>query len=81
MWVRPGHRGRGLSRLLLDTIVDRGRMENSTVELYVDSANVVARGAYLSYGFAPTGETMPLSADPGHVAERMVLTPLARTQV
>ena len=74
MWVRPSHRGRGLSRMLLDAIVDRGRLENATFELYVDRTNGAARGAYLSYGFVPTGETMPLSADPEHVAERMVLS-------
>ena len=74
MWVRPSHRGRGLSRILLDAIVGRGRSENATFELFVDSSNAAARGAYLSYGFVPTGETMPLSADPEHVAEHMMLS-------
>ena len=73
MWVRPDHRGRGLSRMLLDAVVDRGRMEGATFELFVDTANGAARGAYLSYGFVPTGETKPLSAEPGHLAEHMVL--------
>ena len=81
MWVRPGHRGRGLSRMLLDAIVGRGRVEGATVELYVDNANPAARGAYLSYGFVPTGETMPLSAAPDHVAERMVLAQAVRDQL
>jgi ribosomal protein S18 acetylase RimI-like enzyme len=75
MWVRPGHRGRGLSRMLLDAIVGGGRRENATFELYVDRTNAAARGAYLSYGFVPTGETKSLSADPEHLAERMVLPP------
>ena len=75
MWVCPSHRGRGLSRKLLDAIVGRGRMENASFELYADSANAAARGAYLSYGFVPTGETKSLSADPEHLAERMVLPP------
>ncbi len=74
MWVRPDHRGRGLSRVLLDAIVGRGRSEDATVELYVDSANAAARAAYISYGFVPTGGTMSLSADPQHVAEHMVLS-------
>ena len=74
MWVRPDHRGRGLSRMLLDAIIGAGRRENAGFELFVDSSNAAARGAYLSYGFVPTGETKPLSADAGHLAERMVLT-------
>ena len=81
MWVHPSHRGRGLSRSLLDVIVGIGRAENATVELYVDRANAAARGAYLSYGFVPTGDTMPLSADPDHLAERMVLPHPARAQL
>ena len=63
--------------MLLDAIVGRGHMENASFELYVDSANAAARGAYLSYGFVPTGETKSLSDDPEHLAERMVLA-LAR---
>lgn len=73
MWVDPAHRGRGHSRAVLDAIVAAGRAEGCRVVLDVNAANDVARAAYLSYGFVPTGATCPLREGSGQVCEEMVL--------
>jgi GNAT superfamily N-acetyltransferase len=60
MWVDPAHRGRGLSRTVLDPLVGWARDEGLRVELGVAPGNTAARAAYLSYGFVPTGRSHPL---------------------
>jgi len=60
MWVVPTHRGRGLSRAILDAVVGWARERDLPVVIGHNRANPVARAAYLSYGFVPTGESEPL---------------------
>ena len=60
MWVEPSHRGRGLSRAVLDPLVAWAQDQGLIVELGVAPGNTAARSAYLSYGFHPTGRTHPL---------------------
>ena len=60
MWVAPEHRGRGLSRLILDALVGWGREHGLPLVIGHNRDNPIARAAYLSYGFVPTGESEPL---------------------
>ena len=60
MWTDPAHRGRGHARALLDALVGDAVDEGRPVSLHVNTANSVARAAYESYGFVPTGELEPL---------------------
>jgi GNAT superfamily N-acetyltransferase len=60
MYVVPEHRGRGLSKLVLDALVGHAREHGLRVEMSVNTDNEVARLGYLRYGFVPTGETRPL---------------------
>jgi len=60
MWVVPTHRGRGLSKAILDAVVGWARERDLPVVIGHNRANPVARAAYLSYGFVPTGESEPL---------------------
>lgn len=60
MWVVPTHRGRGLSKAILDALVGFAREHDLPVVIGHNRANPVARAAYLSYGFVPAGESYPL---------------------
>ena len=60
MWVAPEHRGQGLSRVILDAVVGWGREHGLPLVIGHNRDNPVARAAYLSYGFVPTGESEPL---------------------
>jgi GNAT superfamily N-acetyltransferase len=60
MWVAPDCRGRGLSRLILDAVVGWGRERGLPLVIGHNRENPIARAAYLSYGFVPTGESEPL---------------------
>jgi len=60
MWVVPSHRGRGLSRQILDAVVGWASERELPVVIGHNRDNPVARAAYLSYGFVPTGESEPL---------------------
>lgn len=60
MWTDPDHRGRGHSRALLDALLGAAVADGRPVSLHVNTANPVARAAYESYGFVPTGELEPL---------------------
>jgi GNAT superfamily N-acetyltransferase len=60
MWVQPDHRGRGLSRQVLDVLVGWARERGLAVEIGVNVANPGARAAYEAYGFVPTGHRYPL---------------------
>ena len=73
MWVEPGHRGRGLSRRVLDALVTWARAEGLDVEIGVNQANPGARAAYLSYGFVPTGECYPLREGSDQRCDTLVL--------
>lgn len=73
MWVDPAHRGRGLGALVLDEVVASARAEGRGLVLDVVRDNAVARRAYRSRGFRPTGETSPLRPGSAVLTERMVL--------
>ena len=60
LWVVPTHRGRGLSGAILDALVGWARERDLPVVIGHNRANPVARAAYLSYGFVPTGHSEPL---------------------
>jgi len=60
MWVVPMYRGRGLSKGILDAVVGWARERDLPVVIGHNRANPVARAAYLSYGFVPTGQSEPL---------------------
>lgn len=73
MYVAPAHRGRGLSRLVLDALVGHARERGLSVQLSVNTDNEVARLGYLRYGFVPTGETTPLRDGSREVCAELVL--------
>lgn len=73
MWVEPAWRGRGLSRRVLDLIVDWAREHDLEVELDVTQDNPAARAAYERYGFVYTGDHEPLRDGSPIVMDRMVL--------
>lgn len=79
MYVVPTHRGRGLSRLVLDALVGHGREHRLRMQLSVNTDNEVARLAYLRYGFVPTGETRPLREGATDVCAELFL-PSAEAQ-
>ena len=71
--VRPEFRRRGLGRRLVETMLAVGRRAGvATVFLEVRSGNVEARGLYLSFGFAVTGQR-PGYYEDGEDAQLMTL--------
>lgn len=63
MWVAPSHRGHGLGRLLLDTVVDWATGINAQyLELGVTLRDSPAMSLYKSAGFELAGEPEPLRA-------------------
>ena len=73
MYVVARHRGRGLSRLVLDALVAHARERGMRVQLSVNTDNEVARLGSLRYGFVPTGETRPLRDGSPEVCSELVL--------
>jgi RimJ/RimL family protein N-acetyltransferase len=73
MWLEPAWRGRGLSRGVLDLIVDWARAHDLDVELDVARGNPAARAAYERYGFVDTGDQAPLREGSPILTDRMVL--------
>jgi RimJ/RimL family protein N-acetyltransferase len=73
MWLEPVWRGRGLSRRILDLVVDWARERGHEVELDVATDATAARAAYERYGFVYTGETSRLREGSSVVTHRMVL--------
>ena len=73
MWLEPEWRGRGLSRRILDLVVDWARERGHEVELDVATDATAARAAYERYGFVYTGETSRLRDGSSVVTHRMVL--------
>jgi GNAT superfamily N-acetyltransferase len=72
MWVAPEARGKGIGRLLVDTVAawarDRGVRR---VTLWVTEGNDPARALYERAGFADTGERQPLPSDPALMEARL----------
>jgi GNAT superfamily N-acetyltransferase len=73
MWLDPAWRGSGLSRRILDLVVDFARSHDLEVELDVARNATAARAAYERYGFVPTGEESVLREGSALVTDRMVL--------
>ncbi len=78
MWVAPDLRGRGLSRRVLDVLVDWAGARGLRVELGVNRLNPVARAAYLAYGFAPTPRCHPLRDGSDKICDVLELDAPAR---
>ena len=54
--VHPDYRGRGISKLLMNTLIDMAKTENAkTMYLEVRSSNLVAQKLYRGLGFAMIG--------------------------
>ena len=60
MYVRPGHRRRGIYRVLHEFVLDRARSAGHVVglRLYVERANVPAQRTYASLGMYETAYHM-----------------------
>ncbi|MFD6280118.1 GNAT family N-acetyltransferase [Streptomyces sp. NPDC060209] len=68
VFVRQGHRGRGVVDALFREAIDwswsvTGR-PLERVRLYVHEANARAAASYRRIGFVPTGRTLPMEGDP-----------------
>ncbi|MGW4750632.1 GNAT family N-acetyltransferase [Streptomyces sp. NPDC004290] len=74
VFVRPEHRGTGLTKALFDAGLEwawgRGA---ERVRLIVHEDNERARAFYRKAGFAPTGVTVPLTPDSGDSELEMVI--------
>ncbi|MFE5241213.1 MULTISPECIES: GNAT family N-acetyltransferase [unclassified Streptomyces] len=68
VYVRPGHRGRGVVDALFREAIEwswsLGGPPVERVRLYVHEANGPAAASYRRIGFVPTGETLPVESDP-----------------
>ena len=68
VFVRPGHRGRGLVDALFSEAIDWSWSLTGPplrrVRLYVHEANARAEASYRRIGFSPTGRTLPMEGDP-----------------
>jgi GNAT superfamily N-acetyltransferase len=74
MWVAPSHRGRGIARLLLESVGAWAGSEGAvTLRLGLRQGNREARAAYLRLGLRPTGETMAALGIPDEVVEMLQL--------
>ena len=68
-WIDPRYRRRGLGRQLVDTAIAWAAAHGADqLRLWVDDANPAAVAFYLVLGFAPTGESQPVS--PGYSARQ-----------
>ncbi|MEV6987619.1 GNAT family N-acetyltransferase [Streptomyces sp. NPDC093228] len=64
VFVRPEHRGTGLTKALFDAGLEWARGRGAErVRLIVHEDNVRARAFYRKAGFVPSGITVPLSGD------------------
>jgi GNAT superfamily N-acetyltransferase len=77
-WVEPTHRHRGVSRALLEALVDL-ESGNGThdIALWVLEHNHVARQAYARLGFRPTGERQDLPDGRYELRLRLRINPRA----
>jgi GNAT superfamily N-acetyltransferase len=78
MWVAPSHRGRGVGRQLVETVVDWAtRGGHQQMELWVTESNLAAKSLYAKAGFEPTGQVQPLPSNP-ELLERLYRLDLSR---
>jgi GNAT superfamily N-acetyltransferase len=65
VYVRPEHRGTGVSGALFDAALEWAwGLGLERVRLFVHERNAHAQGFYRKAGFLPTGKTVPVPADP-----------------
>lgn len=77
MWTRPGWRGRGVGRLVLDVVVGWAEARALLVTLWVVDSNTGARSLYERHGFVANGDTDVLREGSGLTMSRLVLPPRA----
>jgi GNAT superfamily N-acetyltransferase len=54
MFVEPAFRGKGINRLMLETLIDWAKAKGiSEIRLEVYDENTVAKNAYIKAGFSP----------------------------
>ncbi|MFF8423449.1 GNAT family N-acetyltransferase [Streptomyces sp. NPDC015680] len=75
VFVRPEYRGSGVIDALFETAVGWAWSvaEVARVRLYVHEDNARAESFYQRYGFARSGETVPMKGDPSKAEREMVL--------
>ena len=73
MWTEPAWRGRGVGRLVLDTLRSWADEHGLRLHLDVEASNTGARRLYERYGFVATGDTKPLRPGSTYSCDRMVL--------
>ena len=72
MWTAPARRRHGVGRLLVEKVIDWGRLRGvRTLVLTVTSNNESAMRFYERLGFTRTGRTEPYPNDPGVVEYEM----------
>ena len=65
LWVDPGHRGRGLARLLVEAVIGWARLQGARrLLLWVVDENDGAQRLYARTGFRPTGRHKLVPRDP-----------------
>lgn len=55
MYVRPGYRGTGIGRVLVEAVIAHARQRVELLQLFVVSDNTAARQLYASLGFVEYG--------------------------
>ena len=74
MWMSPRARGYGLSKLLLNSIIDWAKKSNRKVVcLEVTIVNEAAVNLYKSIGFVAVGETQTLREGSALLTQTMIL--------
>lgn len=73
MWTDPAWRGRGVGRLVLDTLRAWADERGLRLHLDVEAGNSGARRLYERYGFTATGDTRALRPGSTYSCDRMVL--------
>ena len=73
MWTDPEWRGRGVGRLVLDTLRSWADERGLRLHLDVEASNTGARRLYERYGFEATGDSKPLRPGSTYSCDRMVL--------
>ena len=73
MWTDPAWRGRGVGRLVLDTLRAWADERALRLHLDVEASNTGARRLYERYGFEATGDSRPLRPGSTYSCDRMVL--------
>ncbi|MER7028324.1 MULTISPECIES: GNAT family N-acetyltransferase [Streptomyces] len=80
VYVRPEHRGTGLSRELFEAALgwswSLSEPVVSRVRVWVHEENASAEGLYRALGFVPTGKTAADPKNPGAVEREMALSRL-----